>query len=111
MAIETAIGLLIALTVLGFVMFALGMRFWYNAKNSRQTVISGVVAYLEEVVRVTARDEGSVFGIAIDPNEQTETKYFFHLPVGYLYANGADHYYSYLFPEVLARQLLATTEA
>ena len=221
MAIETAIGLLIALIVLGFVMFALGMRFWYNAKNSRQTAISGVVAalgvvmlfavlaqvfsvrhevpvnevttqeyalqsyvdgptpgsilqadatsvplvlldddateqgyfylqsgstvnflltgedgpdskainthqtevelyadvafpqqaYLEEVVRVTARDEGSVFGIAIDPNEQSETKYFFHLPAEYLYANGADHYYSYLFPEMLARQLLATTEA
>lgn len=279
MAIETVICLLIALIVLGFVMFALGMRFWYNAKNSRQTVISGVVAalgvvmlfavltqvfsvrhwvpvnevttqeyalqrftfphtefvveeepqalevsisypeshmegdllvadstadgsvptrtitltgedalqsyvdgptpssilqadatsvplvlldddateqgyfylqsgstvnflltgedgldskainthqtevelcadvafpqqaYLEEVVRVTARDEGSVFGIAIDPNEQTETKYFFHLPAEYLYANGADHYYSYLFPEMLARQLLATTEA
>lgn len=65
-------------------------------------------AYLEEVICVTARDEGAVFGIPIAPNEQTEAKYLIHLPSEYTDANAADYYFDYLFPETLARDLLET---
>lgn len=65
-------------------------------------------ARLEEVICVTARDEGAVFGIPIASNEQIEIKYLIHLPSEYIDANAADYYLNYLFPETLARDLLET---